>query len=151
MYFYGKFEFAIDAKGRLSIPSRFREALAAQREERLMVTKFIKDRARCLDAYPPSAWSRLESQLRARRRFDPRMIAFETFYIAGAHECPIDRHGRILLPPDLRQYAGLKREVVLTGYIEKFRIWDKAVWDKVFSESERSFAEHPELFADLEL
>ncbi|HVO26702.1 MAG TPA: division/cell wall cluster transcriptional repressor MraZ [Candidatus Margulisiibacteriota bacterium] len=142
--FRGKFEHTIDDKGRISVPSRFREILQATNDDRVVITNFIMSSTRCLDVYPQAAWVRLEEKLREKPQFDQGVMRFQNFYVANAHECVLDKQGRILLPPTLREYAGLKKDAVFTSALEKFRIWDKEQWDRVFGEAEQSFIERPD-------
>ncbi|GIW45509.1 MAG: division/cell wall cluster transcriptional repressor MraZ [Candidatus Binatia bacterium] len=129
--FRGTFEHTIDEKGRVSVPARFRAYLEEVEDRRVVVTNFQIDGLPCLDVYPHGAWTRLEEQLCSKPQFDPRIVKFITFYIASAHDCELDKQGRILLPATLRDYAGLKRDVVFASAITKFRIWDRETWRKV--------------------
>jgi len=148
--FRGHFEHAVDEKGRVAVPIQFREALSGLQEERLVATKFRIGTHRCLDVYPFSAWRRLESSL-AKNRFDPRYVRFANVYVSGAHELAIDAQGRVLLPPLLREYAGIARDVMITGDVDKFRIWDQQVWQRAFSEHEDKVLDDEEFLADLDL
>jgi MraZ protein len=134
--FNGSFEHTIDPKGRLSIPARFREALYGKGDDRIMITNFFVEDLRFLDVYPVDEWLRMQEDLRKKAKFDRRMIVFETFYVGNAAECMVDKQGRILIPANLRQYANLKKTVVMTGVIEKFRIWDKEAHQRVVAEAE---------------
>ena len=147
--FRGKFEHTIDDKGRISVPARFREVLQASNDDRVVITNFIISSARCLDVYPHAAWVRLEEQLREKPQFDQRVMRFQNFYFANAHECELDKQGRILLAPSLREYAALKKDAVFTSALDKFRIWDKEQWDRVFGEAEQGIIERPEELNDL--
>jgi len=147
--FRGKFEHTIDEKGRVSVPARFRELLQASNDDRVVITNFMMASARCLDVYPHAAWLQLEERLRAKPQFDQRVMRFQNYYVANAHECVLDKQGRILLPTSLREYAGLDREVVFASALDKFRIWDRAQWDKVFGDAEQAFIAHPEDLSDL--
>jgi MraZ protein len=149
--FRGKFEHTIDDKGRISVPARFREVLQASNDDRVVITNFIISATRCLDVYPHAAWIRLEEQLREKPQFNQQVMRFQNFYFANAHECVLDKQGRVLLAPTLREYAGLKRDVVFTSALDKFRIWDKEQWDRVFGEAEQSIMERPEELNDLEI
>jgi transcriptional regulator MraZ len=142
--FRGSFEHTIDDKGRISVPARFREVLQASNDDRVVITNFIISSTRCLDVYPHAAWVRLEEQLRAQPQFNQRVMRFQNFYVANAHECALDKQGRILLPPTLREYAGLKKDAVFTSALDKFRIWDKEQWSHVFGEAEQSIIEQPD-------
>ena len=147
--FRGTFEHTIDDKGRVSVPVRFREIVQATNDDRLVITNFIIDSVRCLDVYPFAAWSALEEKLLAKPRFDQRVLRFQNYYFAAAQDCVLDKQGRILLPPNLRQYAGLNRDVVFTSAADKFRIWDREQWNQVFGEAERFWMERPEDLSEL--
>jgi MraZ protein len=149
--FRGCFEHTIDAKGRLSVPAKFREVLLGKGDERIMITNFVVDTTRCLDVYPLDEWLRFEDEVRKRPKFERRMLSFQNYYLAGATECSVDKQGRILIPPQLRQYAGLKRDVVMVAGLEKFRIWDKEAWKKVFAEAEDRLLQDPDFLRDLGL
>jgi len=131
--FKGRHEHTIDAKGRVSIPSRFREVLSARYgEDRLIVTSFNEP---CLMAFPVAEWQALEEKVRALPRFDPKVMQFKRLFISGASECPIDRNGRILIPPVLREFAGLERDVIWAGMVEFIEIWSRASWYRMFEQS----------------
>jgi MraZ protein len=147
--FRGTFEHTIDEKGRVSVPARFREVLLASADERVVITNFIMGSLRCLDVYPIAAWQQLEERLRAKPQFDQRVMRFQNYYFAAAHDCSIDKQGRILLPPSLREYAALGRDVIFTSALEKFRIWGLEQWRQVFGEAERALMERPEELTDL--
>jgi len=126
--FRGLHEHTLDAKGRISLPSHFRDLLAAQgdeRGERLIITTGID---RCLVAYPPAAWQAFEARLAGLSQFDPAVVQLKRIYVAGATECPLDRHGRLLIPPMLREYAELARDLVWAGMVTTIEIWAKEQW-----------------------
>ena len=147
--FRGCYEHTIDEKGRVSIPATFRKALIGLQDDRLIVTKFILNSFRCLDVYPYAEWETLEQELTKKPRFDETFFKIESFYLANAQECQVDKQGRILLPPLLREYAGLDKDVMFAAALKKFRIWDKAVWTRFDSESEQQFSQNPNLFSGL--
>ena len=147
--FRGSFEHTLDAKGRLSLPSRFRDVLAGKGDSRLMITNFMTGSARCLEVYPLDEWQRLEDAIRNRPRFNPEVNSFESYYLGRAQECPVDSQWRILIPPLLRKYAGLQRDVVLVSAVEKFRVWDQETWNKVFADAEEKFTQNPDSFGNL--
>ncbi len=149
--FRGHFEHTVDDKGRVAIPARFREALSGLQDERLVVTKFGLRGRHCLDVYPLSAWRELEGRILRKNRFNAKLIRFSNYYISGAHECQLDSQGRIVVPSLLREYAGLGREVMFTGDIDKFRLWDKDVWQQVFGQDEQEILDNAELFSELDL
>ena len=148
--FAGTFEHAADDKNRVAIPSRYRETLVGLDQQRLMVTRFRERDRRCLDVYPLSAWEELEAKILSKRRFDPNVQRFKDVYVSGAHECVLDGQGRILIPQHLRDYAGIKRDMVFTGQIDMFKIWDRDTWRRTFDEHEKIFDE-PDVLGALDL
>jgi MraZ protein len=133
--FKGRFEHTIDAKGRVSIPSRFREILASRyADDRLIVTSFLDP---CLIAYPVAEWQALEERVRQLPRFDPAVVRIKRVLISGATECPIDKNGRILIPPVLRQFAGLEREMTWAGVVDNIEIWSKENWASMFDKARK--------------
>lgn len=147
--FRGTFEHTVDDKGRVSVPARFREILQATDDDRVVITNFVIASVRCLDVYPYAAWVQLEERLRDKPQFDQRLLRFQNYYFAAAHDCLLDKQGRILLPPSLREYAALKRDVVFTSALEKFRIWDRDQWKQVFGEAEQAIMERPQELTEL--
>jgi MraZ protein len=147
--FRGTFEHTVDDKGRVSVPARFREILLASKDDRLVITNFNLNGAPCLDVYPHAAWSKLEEALLAKPQFNPNLLKFVSYYVASAHDCELDKQGRILLPPNLREFAGLKRDVVFTSAIDRFRIWDRDTWRKAFEAAGQEFAAQPQLLEEL--
>lgn len=149
--FRGSFEHTIDSKGRLSIPSRFREVIAGKGDDRIVITNFVLEGMQCLDVYPLDEWLRFEEEVRKKPRFDRRMVVFQNYYLGGAAECTVDKQGRILIPPMLRQYAHLKRDVIVVSALDKFRVWDREAWKKVFAEAEERLMQDPDFLGDLGL
>ncbi|MBO8142083.1 MAG: division/cell wall cluster transcriptional repressor MraZ [Firmicutes bacterium] len=132
--FLGEFQHALDDKGRLTIPARFREGLG----QRFVVTRGLDG---CLFVYPQAEWQVLESRLKALplTRGDAR--AFVRFLFSGACECELDRQGRVMLPPPLREYAGLEKDVVVIGVSNRVEIWAAARWAGYVDKAAQSFAE----------
>lgn len=147
--FRGTFEHTIDEKGRVNIPAKFREIVLGSQDDRLIVTKFILQSFRCLDVYPLAEWEHFEEELMKKPRFDENFLRMENFYLSNAYECTVDKQGRILLPPMLRDYAGLKKDIMFTSALKCFRIWDKETWQHFTEASERDLAQNPQLFSSL--
>ena len=124
MRFRSRSEHTLDAKGRLNIPSRFREVLREVYTEAVVVTNWNK----CLKAFPVAEWENLEEKLLNEGRMQPGMGDFVRYVISGVTECPLDKQGRILVPATLRNEFGIGKEVVLNGMLEHFEIWDKSAW-----------------------
>ena len=108
--FMGEYNHTIDAKGRLIVPSKFREQLGDE---------FV---------YDNTEWKKFEEKLQALPLTNQNARKFSRFFLAGASACEVDRQGRILLPSVLRDFAGLEKEVVLVGVGSRIEIWNKAIW-----------------------
>jgi len=131
--FRGSFEHAIDDKGRLSIPARYRELLKRRREQGLVLVDLIFDT--CLAAFPIKAWQRIEQNLLDRGNSDKRFRDYTRLISARAVESPVDSQGRILIPPQLRERAELRRDVVIIGVLDKIEIWSKERWEQFIAQS----------------
>lgn len=116
----------LDAKGRLAIPTRYREDLARHCQGQMVLTV---DRDHCLLLYPLPDWEEIERKLVKLPSFNPQARRLQRLLIGHATECELDGNGRILLPPPLREFAGLNKAVVMIGQGNKFEIWDEAVWN----------------------
>jgi MraZ protein len=147
--FSGRFDHAIDEKGRVSIPVRFREELQREGLDRLYITNYFHERSRCLELYPPAEWTKLIDKIRQKASFEPRLQTFEMFYIGGAHEVQVDRQGRILIPPKLREFANLGREVTFSARTDHFQLWDKQELERVLNAAHEKMMEDPEFFQKL--
>jgi MraZ protein len=145
--FRGRFEHTIDSKGRISIPAKFRELLAEKYEERVMITNFD----RCLVAYPFEEWKTIEEKISSLSMVKKEAKAFQRFFVSAAMECPIDKLGRVLIPPTLRSYAQLEKDVVFAGMIKKFEIWSKDRFIEEIQKAEENFEGIAETLADLGL
>lgn len=134
--FRGRYEHTMTDKGRVSVPSRFRDLLKSKyEEETLIITNFNK----CLAAYPIQEWYEIENKVAELPQFKQEVIAFLRYLMGGAVECPIDSQGRILIPQSLRSYASLDKDVVLIGMLNRFEVWSKEVWGS--EESLKSYEE----------
>ena len=149
--FRGNFTHAVDEKGRVSLPVEFRKVLEGAGDTAVVLTNFISEGSRCLEGFGGKSWAQFEAKLREKSRFNAKLQTLENFYLSRAAECPIDKSGRILVPPHLRNYAGLEKEVTFTSSIHGFRIWDTRVWNVIFESAEQALLENPNLLADLDL
>ena len=123
--FLGKFHHTIDSKGRLSIPVKFREFLNAHSNGTVIMTT---DLDLCLAVYPLKAWNAVTEKANLLPTMDPAAKNFLRFFYSRATECLLDKQGRILIPPILREYAGLEGEAVVAGIDNKFEIWNPRKW-----------------------
>lgn len=145
--FRGRFEHAVDPKGRVSIPSKFREILVTNYDERLILTNFDG----CLWGYPVSEWQAIEEKVAALPQFKPEVKALQRVFISAATECSIDKQGRILIPPTLRDYAGITKDLVFAGMTKRIEVWSAERWQKVFAESQENIGQMTEKLAELGL
>lgn len=143
--FRGRYEHTIDPKGRLSIPSRFREILVADSDERLILTNFDN----CLWAYPMREWKLVEEKVSSLPQFKPEVKALQRFFVSAASECPLDPNGRIIIPSTLRRYASLMKDVVVVGMTRRIEIWARERWQKVFEQAEKDLTSLGGKLADL--
>jgi MraZ protein len=133
----GQYEHAIDAKGRTSLPSRFRDVLSAASDDRFVLTSALDP---CLVAYPLAEWRAFEEKLSRLPRFDPAVVKLRRLYVSAAIEVPFDAQGRVLIPPSLRSYAGLEKELIWAGMGRHAELWSKDRWSRAIetTEDERS-------------
>lgn len=130
--FKGHFVNSINDKGRLSIPSRFRDELEICGTSAIVVTKGIDS---CLVAYSPDEWEKVEEKASQLSSFKPAGIFYKRHVIGSAEECQIDPQGRILVHSSLREYAGLKNKCLFVGITDRFEIWNQETYDKVMKEA----------------
>ena len=124
--FRGENKVTLDAKGRLAMPARYRAEIADDAAGRLVVT--IDHADRCLLVYPLPTWEDVERKLAKLPTMDPQARALQRLMIGHATDVELDAQGRLLIPPNLRDYAGLTRDVVLSGQGVRFELWDEAAW-----------------------
>ncbi len=139
--FLGEYSHAIDAKGRLIIPAKFREGLG----ERFIATRGLEN---CLFVFPTKEFEALADKMRQLPMGSGAAREFTRLLFSGASECELDPQGRILLPTSLRTYAGLEKEVVLVGVSSRVEIWSQAKWEEYCAKAEASFAETAEKLLD---
>jgi mraZ protein len=119
----GDFTHSVDGKGRLIIPVKFRESLG----ENFVITKGMDG---CLFVYPSEEWKEFEEKIKVLPLTNKKVREFKRFMLGSAVEGALDKQGRVLLPPSLREFAELEKEVVLVGVLDKVEIWDKAKWEE---------------------
>ncbi|SFK52813.1 MraZ protein [Lachnospiraceae bacterium KH1T2] len=132
--FMGEYNHTIDAKGRLIIPAKLREGLG----DSFVVTKGLDG---CLAAYTAQSWTDLQQKLAALPEFSKEARAVKRFYLAGAFTAEVDKQGRVLLPVNLREHAGLIKDVVLVGVGDKVEIWSAEKWHDTAPENIDDIAE----------
>ena len=143
--FRGRFEHTIDGKGRISIPSKFREILSEKYEDRVVVTNFDH----CLIAFPEEEWSMLEQKAGSFSLMRKETSAFFRFFYSSASDCVIDKQGRLLIPQTLREYANLQKDVVLVGEGKRIEIFAKERWLEEARKAEEDFDKIRDTLANL--
>ena len=127
----GEFNHSIDTKGRLIIPSKFRDILG----DDFVITKGLDG---CLFLYPANEWKIFEEKLRTLPLKNKNARTFTRFFLGSAVDGGLDKQGRVLISSALRAFAGLDKEVVLVGVLDRVEIWDKAKWDENNTEVEEN-------------
>lgn len=145
--FRGVTNLNLDAKGRMAMPSRYRDRLLDTCEGRLVLTV---DRDGCLLVYPQPEWERIEQALMSRPNMDRQVRRLQRLLVGHATECELDGQGRILLPTPLREYASLDKRAVLVGQGNKFELWDEDTWSRRRDDWFREEDEAGDLSAALE-
>jgi MraZ protein len=140
----GEFQHNIDTKGRMIVPSKFRDGLG----DSFVVTRGLD---KCLFVYPMDEWKALEEKLKKLPLTKKDARAFTRFFFSGAVECEVDKQGRINLPQPLRSYAALEKECVVIGVSDRIEIWANDKWEDYFNDSEESFSEIAESLMDFDI
>lgn len=149
--FRGVSNLNLDAKGRIVLPARYRERLAAICDSQLVVT--IDTDQPCLLIYPLGEWEQIEEKIEALPSFNPTTRRIQRLLIGHATEVEVDGNGRMLLSNPLRDYAQLGKKVVLIGQGKKFELWDEGLWNERMQSwlSDESGDEMPTALAELTL
>lgn len=125
--FRGHYEHTIDAKGRTSLPARFRHVLG-EGEALVVIAPALADA--CLDVYPLRAWEEFEEKVARLPKWDRDTVLLRRRYVSAAVECEIDRQGRVLVPAQLREHAGLSKDVLWAGVGTTIELWSRERWAK---------------------
>jgi MraZ protein len=131
--FLGEHQHTLDAKGRVILPARFRERLSGG-------LVFAPSQERCIDVYPATAFERRVEELRTLPREDQRNRHYLRVLLANSYPETPDAQGRVVIPPKLREFAGLEKDLSINGADEKVEIWDRTRWDEYRREAEEAFA-----------
>ena len=134
--FYGEYEHAMDRKGRLIIPSKFREVFKENYVERFFVTRGLDT---CLFVFAEDEWKKQESRFRALSFTSSEARQFNRIYFSGACEVTCDRQGRILVPQYLKDFARIKNDVMIVGVSNRMEIWAKDLWQEFYRNTKDSF------------
>lgn len=131
--FRGRFDHTIDDKGRVSLPTKFREILRKFND-----TVFITTFDGCLYVYPEDEWIKFEEEIYALPTGEREMRDFQRYILAHATECTVDKQGRLLIPTSLRAVAQLEKEIVIAGRVKHFEIWNKERFDQTIMQTQNN-------------
>lgn len=138
--FIGEYEATLDAKGRFLLPAGFKKQLPENGDEPFVINRGFE---KCLSLYTSESWEPIFSKLGKLNDFDPKVRQFKRYFLNGAIQVTPDSAGRLLMPKNLIEYAGLDKDIVLVSAIDKLEIWDKTKYQQFFE----TFS--PQSFSDL--
>ncbi|MCK4916774.1 MAG: division/cell wall cluster transcriptional repressor MraZ [Candidatus Omnitrophica bacterium] len=138
---YGEYTHTIDEKDRFILPAKFREKIKTLKERNLYITRGLDG---CLFLFAEEAWRKLEDKLKSLSFTKQQSRHFNRLYFSGASEVDIDTQGRITITEYLKEFAQIKREIVIIGVSDRIEVWDKLRWNKFFKENQKNFEEMSE-------
>ncbi|MCG2714435.1 MAG: division/cell wall cluster transcriptional repressor MraZ [Candidatus Omnitrophica bacterium] len=144
--FYGEFEHSIDRKGRLILPAKFREVAKAQFVEKFFVTRGLD---KCLFMFSEEEWRSQENKFKTMSFTKQQSRTFNRLLFSGAQDVAFDKQGRILLPQYLKDFADIKKDVMIVGVSNRIEIWAKDAWNDFYKNSRQSFEEIAEKLMDV--
>ncbi|OPL10450.1 MAG: division/cell wall cluster transcriptional repressor MraZ [Firmicutes bacterium ML8_F2] len=142
--FTGEFQHSLDGKGRVIIPSRLRDGLG----DCFVITRGLDH---CLFVYPSAEWTRLEQKLKQLPFTKSDSRAFMRLFFSGAMEVEADKQGRVLIPQNLREYAGIEKEIMIIGVSNRVEIWSEQAWRDYFGEANNNYEDLAEKLVDFDL
>ncbi len=131
----GQYSHTLDVKGRVIMPAKFRDRLG----DKIWITVGLDG---CLFVYPNDEWENIENRFREIPTMTKDARKFERTFFGSARDCDIDKQGRVLIPPTLREYAGLEKEVMLVGVLNRIEIWSEGQWQESACSDLDELAEH---------
>ena len=137
IHFYETYECKIDDKGRIKLPSSLVKLLQSSEDKNFVIKRAVFQT--CLEVYPMQPWEKLMKKINGLNRFVKKNADFIRMFTAGVKNVELDSSERILIPKDLKQFANLHKEIVISGAGELFEIWDKEAYEKVIATNEVDF------------
>lgn len=142
--FTGEYQHTLDGKGRVIIPSRLRDGLG----DTFVITRGLDQ---CLFVYPSAEWVRLEQKMKQLPFTKKDSRAFSRLFFSGAMEVEADKQGRVLIPQNLREYAGIEKEVMFIGVSNRVELWSEDAWRNYFGEANDNYEELAEKLVDFDI
>lgn len=137
--FLGEYEATVDSKNRFLLPAGFKKQLPEEGGAQFVISRGFE---KCLTLYPIKSWEPIYAELSKLNDFDPKVREFRRYFMNGATNVELDTAGRLLLPPNLKEYAGIDKEIILVAAMNKIEIWDKSKYQQFFeSFSPESYSE----------
>lgn len=138
---YGEYSHTLDGKERFILPSKFREKIKTLKIKKFYLTRGLDG---CLFLFHRDVWQGLETKLKELSFVKQKSRAFSRLYFSGAQEVDVDSQGRITLPLYLKDFAQIKREIIIIGVADRIEIWDQDVWGKFYQENRKKFEDTAE-------
>jgi len=138
--FLGEYEATLDLKGRFLLPAALKKQIAEEGNGSFIINRGFE---KCLSLYPSKNWEPIFNEISQLNDFDPKVRAFRRYFLNGATMMELDSAGRLLVPPNLKEHAGLEKDIVLVSAVNKIEIWDKSKYQQFFE----TFS--PESFSNL--
>lgn len=142
--FMGEYQHQLDTKGRMIVPAKFRDELT----EHFVITRGLD---KCLFGYPLDEWKRIEEKLKTLPITKRDARKFMRLFFSGAVEVELDKQGRINIPKNLMEYAGLSKECTVIGVSTRIEIWDRSSWNNFYEDTEEHYEEIAEELIDFDL
>lgn len=143
--FRGQYHHTIDEKGRIIFPSKFRDIFAEKYDSRMVITNWEG----CLRVFPYDEWRILEEKISHQSILRREVRSFQRFFMSGAVDVNLDNHGRVLIPPTLREYANLEKDIVMAGMIKDIEIWSRQRFDEEMKKAAGDIDKFSDYIADL--
>ena len=127
--FLGEYEATLDPKGRFLLPAGLKKQIPEEGSARFVINRGFE---KCLSLYPLSSWEPIFSEISKLNDFDPKVREFRRYFLNGATLTELDSAGRLLIPPNLKDHAGLEKDIILVSAVNKIEIWDKNKYQQFF-------------------